>query len=73
MTPEKKLEWINERIAEGMTVYMATYTQVRSVKASTVRAFARADAELFKISGKSLYVARGRSWDCIDGCKITAS
>lgn len=33
MTAQKKLEWIKARIAEGRTVYLATYTRVTSIKA----------------------------------------
>lgn len=68
----KKLAWINERIEEGRTVFVSTYGKHTKITAKNVAAFKAAGAEMFQATKTGLYIARGRNWDCIDYCKITA-
>ena len=66
-TGQMIFDWINARHAEGMTVYATTY--LKSIKI-TKRAVERG---LVRVNGPHCEVARGRHWDSINGCKITAS
>lgn len=72
-TPESKLEWINERIAEGRTVYVTTQTKSTKITPKTVATWAKAGNDLIKVDGTgSLVMASGRNFVSIDYCKITA-
>lgn len=64
---KRKLEWIKARSAEGLDVYVCTYTKSTRFTPKTM-----AKGEWFKATRSGLYVARGRQWDCVDGCKIVA-
>ena len=63
----EKLAWINERLADGMTVYVCTTYKRTKITPKLARGFADAGHELFKIDGTgSLLIARGKHYDCID-------
>lgn len=70
---ERMFHWINERIAEGRTVYVTTALKATKVSPRTVASFKKDGHEVFKLAGGSCYMARGKAWDCIDFCRITAS
>jgi hypothetical protein len=48
----------------GNSVSLTTYTRSVNYKAK--------HRAMFKLVGSSVYVQRGKAWDCIDGCRITA-
>ena len=75
MTKEERLaksqaciEWIRARLQEGRDVYITTYTRSTRFRP---RHLGRLDDYLRASSGGTL-MARGKNWDCIDGCKISA-
>jgi len=61
---KKKLAWINMHLAAGRMVQIATYTKAWRYTAK--------NAPTLKATRTGLYIARGKSWDCIDGCDIRA-
>lgn len=77
-TIEQVLENINNAIANGMTVRIASSWEYTDVTAKTVARFQKAGYELFKIANNSLYMRRGKSWEIIQSgaggntVKITA-
>jgi len=58
-------KWIDARHAEGMTVYATTAW--RSTKIDPKH------SNLVRLNGDHCEVARGRRWDSINFCKITAA
>lgn len=62
---EKIYNWITARHAEGRTVYATTY--LKSIK------IAPKHADLVRLHNGHCEVARGRHWDSINFCKITAA
>lgn len=70
MTAQEKLDKIMQAIQAGRTLYIGTYTRCTKIDAACVKRFEKVGASVLKASGNSLYVARGRNWDCIDGCAI---
>lgn len=70
VSAQKKLEVIEETLQEGKTVYISTHYKSIEV---TPKTFKRWGNTLFKVSGNSLYIARGKNFDCIDYCKFTFS
>lgn len=69
---QAKLDFINAQTANGATVYLQTYTKCTEVTARTLANFVECGG-LFKGDSKgSLYIRRGKNWDCIDYGKITA-
>lgn len=69
---QKIFDWINARLAEGMTVLITTYTHQTRISPRTAKSWAKDGLDLFKVQGESCFIARGKSWDCIDFCKISA-
>jgi len=68
-----KLAWIQERLAEGRTVYVCTYTRATKITPKAAKRWADAGLALFKVDGRgSLLMARGKHYDCIDGCALRA-
>lgn len=69
---ESTLRRIAEHIANGGTVYVSTDLRSTSI---TPKTWKRWDdgATLFRIgkTSGSLYMARGRNWDCVDFCRFT--
>ena len=53
---------IQETLKSGLRVQVSTHLR------STV--YDERHAGMFKASGRSLYVQRGKNWDCIDYCSI---
>ena len=77
-TVEQVLENINNAIAKGMTVRIATAMQYTDVNEKTVAKFQTAGYDLFKTGNGNLYMRRGKKWEIIqseaggNSCKITA-
>jgi len=62
---EKMYNWIVARLDEGMTVYATTY--LISLKLS------KKHKAMIRYRNGHCEVQRGRRWDSINGCKITAN
>jgi hypothetical protein len=60
----KRIAWIQAKLAEGHTVQLTTYTTATRYKAK--------HADMFRATRTGAYVQRGKAWDCIDGCHVTA-
>ena len=56
--------WIKAELEDGATVQLTTYTKATRYK--------RQHSGMFKAVKSGAYVQRGKVWDCIDGCKVTA-
>jgi hypothetical protein len=68
----KTITWIEDRIAEGRTVYITTALRVTKITPKTFHKFAANGTPVFKDDGTSTYMIRGNHYDCIDFTKITA-
>ncbi len=56
-----KLAWVQERLAEGMTVYLSTYTRSTKITQRTWERFEDAGAPVLKVgSGDALLMAQGK-------------
>lgn len=73
MTPGRFLRWhrarvlvgkINAALESGCIVQLTTYTHATRCT--------RKHAGMFKATRSGAYLRRGKAWDCIDGCKVTA-
>ena len=71
-TAAETLGWITNALASGKTICVATSTRVTMVTPKIAAQFAAAGRPIFRASDKSLYMAVGRRYDCIDYCSITA-
>ena len=69
---QKKLDWITEQVNAGRTVVIGTHYKAWEINKRTFDRFDKAGSQLFKTDTKSLYMARGKNWDCIDYCSIRA-
>lgn len=68
---QAKLDAIEKMIAEGRTIYFYTYTRCTEVSPKTFNSFKECGG-LFKVDrNDSLYIRRGKNWDCVDHSKIT--
>lgn len=66
MNGATKIEKIMETINSGKTVQFRSGMSCINVDKKTVNRFKKAGAELFRSEGKSIFIARGRNWDCLD-------
>lgn len=73
MTEGRFLRWhrarvlvgkINEALEAGAIVQLTTYTRATR--------YTRKHLGMFKATRTGAFVQHGKSWDCIDYCKITA-
>ncbi len=71
-TPAELLSWITESLDSGKTVYVSTALRTTKVTPKTAQQFTEVGRPIFRASNKSLYMAVGRRYDCIDYCQITA-
>ena len=60
----KKLNAILSALDSGQTVMVSTYTKATQ--------YTTKHRNMFKATKNGLYVQHGKSWVCIDYCKITA-
>lgn len=70
LTAEQKLEKILEHLKLGRTIVISTYSKAGQVDQKSVDRFSKAGLPLFKVEGNSLFMARGKSYDCIDYCQF---
>jgi len=68
----KTITWIEDRIAEGRTVYITTYTRCTKITPKTFHRFAADNTPVFKADGNSTLMISGRGYVCIDGNKVSA-
>lgn len=57
-------DWIQARWADGLTVYVHTHTRI--TKLTPKHSWA------IRLKGDHCQMARGKHWDIIDFCKLTA-
>jgi hypothetical protein len=69
-TASEKFEAINKNLLAGKTVFIATYTKATKITPKTFKSWEASGHKLFKLAGNSLYMARGKKFDCIDYCSI---
>ena len=69
---ENLLAKINTAIASGKTVMFTTYGHATKVSPRTVKSWAKAGNELFRIEGDHLCIASGKKFVSVMGCKVTA-
>lgn len=67
--PERLQSWL-DAIANGSTLYVATYTKCWKIDSKVVAKFAKAGSPILKAKGDSLYMASGKSYVCIDYCGV---
>lgn len=60
----RMFRFIIANLEAGNSVSLTTYTRSVNYKAKHVG--------MFKIVGRDVFVQRGKAWDCINGCRITA-
>jgi hypothetical protein len=60
----RMFRFITANLAAGNDIQLTTYTR------STV--YKTKHAAMFKLSGRSVYVQRGKSWDCINSVHVRA-
>ncbi len=60
----RMFRFIMVNLEAGNSVSLTTYTRSTNYKVK--------HKGMFKIVGKDVFVQRGKSWDCINGCKVTA-
>lgn len=60
----RMFRFIVSNLDAGNSVSLTTYTRSTNYKAK--------HRAMFKIVGKDVFVQRGKSWDCINGVKVTA-
>jgi hypothetical protein len=58
----KALNWINEMLAAGKTVYVCTMTRATVITPATARRWASKGHTLFKIVDGNLYMANGKKF-----------
>lgn len=71
MTATDKYVAIMDALMAGRTVYLQTSLKAIKISQRNVDQWANVGRPLLKVVGKSLYVARGKSYDCADYCAIT--
>lgn len=70
---DERLAGILAALDAGRTVYVTTATHAVVVTPKTRATWERYGRPLFKVSGRSLYMGRGKVYDCIDYCLITVA
>ena len=68
---EAKLDGITKAIESGKTVYLSTCTKVTKITPKAWKSWADKGLTMIKVSGKSLYIAAGNRFDCIDYSRIS--
>ena len=64
MTAQDMYDWIMARFDDGMTVYVASYGRIVKCRAK--------HRAMFRVRGDHCELQRGKRWDSINYCKITA-
>lgn len=61
----KMVAFIASNLEAGRTVYIQTSTKITKCD--------KRHASMFKATRSGAFMQRGKNWDCIDYCKITAA
>jgi hypothetical protein len=72
MTGKEKAKAMLKALENGATIVIATYTKAWQIDKNTADKFARVGRPIFKGDTKSLYMAQGKGYVCIDFCSIKA-
>ena len=70
MKAQEKMDQIIQHINKGRTVVISTCTRAAKIDTKVINRFKNVGRELFKVDGNSLYMSRGKHYDCIDYAKI---
>ena len=73
MTAQEKFEKLTAYLNEGKNIYLQTHLKTTKITKKNLDNWAASGRPLLKVNGKSLYVARGKHYDCIDYCQITVA
>ena len=66
MKSQLAFDWITDKIAKGMTVYITTYLKSIEISPKTYQAFADAGQHMFKLNkANDLLMAEGKAYVCI--------
>ena len=66
MKSQLTFDWITDKIAKGMTVYITTYLKSIEISPKTYTAFADAGQPMFKLNkANDLLMAEGKAYGCI--------
>ena len=66
MKSQLTFDWIADKIAKGMTVYITTYLKSIEISPKTYAAFANAGKPMFKMNkADELLMAEGKAYVCI--------
>lgn len=60
----RMFRFIISNLAAGNSVSLTTATRSTNYKAKHI--------DMFRLAGGSVYVQRGKNWDCINGVRVTA-
>lgn len=71
MTGTERMEAVVSAIESGKTVIFSTYTRAIEVSPKTLAKWRKNGHELFRADEKHLWMASGKSWTCMDYCRIT--
>lgn len=71
MNATQKLTVIEFALTVGVTVWFQTYGRNIPVSPRTAAKWTAAGRPVVKASGNSLWIGRGKSYDCADLCQIT--
>jgi hypothetical protein len=71
MTPEQKISKIIETAKSGKTVWIRSSWVAIKITKNLIKNWESSPTPLFKWDEKSMYVCRGKRYDCIDHCVIT--
>lgn len=72
MTAQEKLNRINELLDTGATIYISTCLKSTKITSKNRAAWEKTGRPLLKVVKDSLYMGRGKTYDCIDYCDISA-
>ena len=67
---EDTLKRIISHTNNGGTVFICTHLRAVKINKNVVSKWEKSGYDLFKIKNGSLFMARGKNFDCIDFCKI---
>lgn len=69
----EKLAWIEERLATGATIIIGSYTKPIQITPANYKRWKSKGQTMFRVGqDNSLYIARGKNWDCIDYSPLKA-
>jgi len=73
MNSKDKVQAIIKALESGKTIFVNTYTRSTKITPTTFKKWNAAGHTLFKADDKSMYMASGNKFVCIDYCQITVA